>query len=287
MRSTKILKTVSILENESVLSSDEIQTGGSVKVTASAVGGTGGYTYAVLYKKTSSTKWTSQQDYSENKSVTITPTSSGSYDICVKVRDSAGTIEKKYFTLRVLAPLTNDSAISATSVSLGSSLTVKADAAGGTGNYEYAVFYKKASSTAWTTQQNYSTKAKVTIKPSAAVNYDVCVKVRDSAGTVSKKYFTVTVTAALKNTSSVSAESIKLGDTLTIKAAAAGGTGGYQYAVLYKKTSSDTWTTKQSYGTNKTVTFKPAAAVKYDVCVKVRDNSGTIAKKTFTVKVTK
>ncbi len=281
------LQTVSILENESVLSSDEIKKGGSVKVTASAVGGTGGYTYAVFYKKASSTKWTSQQDYSENKSVTITPASSGSYDICVKVRDSAGNMEKKYFTLRVLAPLQNDSAISATSVNLGSSLTVRAYAAGGTGNYEYAVFYKKASSTAWTTKQNYSTNQKVTIKPAAAVNYDVCVKVRDSAGTISKKYFTVTVTAALKNTATLSAESIRLGDTLTIKAAATGGTGGYQYAVLCKKASSDTWTTKQNYSTNKTVTFKPAAAVNYTICVKVRDSSGTIARKTFTVKVTK
>ena len=59
------------------------------------------------------------------------------------------------------------------------------------------------------------------------------------------------------------------------------------YAVLYKKTSSDTWTTKQSYSTNKTVTFKPAAAVNYDICVKVRDNSNAVVQKNFTVKVTK
>lgn len=279
------LNALSLLENTSVISAEQINKGGTVKVTASASGGAGNYSYAVLYKKSISDKWTTVQGFSENRTVSIKPASSGEYEICVKVRDSRGTVEKKYFTLSVTAPLENDSTISATSISKGESVIVKADAAGGTGSYGYAVYYKKGSSSSWTTVQRYSTNSRVSIKPSASGTYDICVKVRDSSGSISKKYFTVIVTEPLTNKSAISSASIRPGSTVTVKAAASGGSGGYRYAVLYKKSSSSSWTTKQSYGTNTTVTIKPAAAVDYDICVKVVDSSGAVAKKTFTFRV--
>ena len=36
--------------------------------------------------------------------------------------------------------------------------------------------------------------AVVSIKPAQATDYDICIKVKDKDGTISKKYFTVTVT---------------------------------------------------------------------------------------------
>ena len=114
------------------------------------------------------------------------------------------------------------------------------------------------------------------------------VKVKDAKGTIAKQTFRVVVkSTALTNTSTLSATSIKRGSSVTASASATGGKTPYQYGVYYKKAISETWTTAQSYGSNKTVSFKPAAATTYDVCVKVKDSSGTIAKKYFTVKVTK
>ena len=281
------LNAVSLLENTSVISAEQIKKGDTVSVTASATGGTGGYSYSVLYKKNSSDNWATAQSFDENPAVSIKPTSAGKYDICVKVRDSRGTVEKKYFTLKVTAPLENDSTISATSISKGAFVTVKADATGGTGSYEYAVYYKKASSSTWTTAQSFKTNAKITVTPSGTGSYDICVKVRDSSGSISKKYFSVNVAAPLTNKSVISSAYISLGDTVTVKASASGGSGGYRYAVLYKKSSSSSWTTKQDYGTNTSVTIKPGAAVNYDICVKVKDDKGSIVKKTFTVSVTK
>ena len=280
------LGTYSILENNSVLSAQNIKKGGSVRVSASATGGSGGYTYAVFYKKHSSSKWLTVQGFKENSTVTIKPASAGLYDICVKVRDSNGNVDKKYFSVNVIAPLENDSTISATSISKGSSVIVKADATGGTGSYEYAVYYKKASSSSWSTVQKYKTNSRITITPSAAVVYDICVKVKDSAGSISKKYFTINVVAApLTNKSTVSSKSIRLGGSVTVKASASGGTGGYRYAVLYKKSDKSSWTTKQSYSTNTAVTIKPAAAVDYDIMVKARDSSGAVENKKFMVSV--
>ncbi len=102
--------------------------------------------------------------------------------ITVKTKSSATALE-------------NNSTLSSTNITLGSSVTANAKATGGTGTYTYAVYYKQTSQTSWTTAQNFGTNATVTFKPAKAVTYDVCVKVKDSSGTIEKKYFTVTVTS--------------------------------------------------------------------------------------------
>lgn len=184
--------------------------------------------------------------------------------------------------------LTNNAALSSESITLGSAVTVNAAANGGTGTYTYGVYYKKATSEKWTTVQSYNTNTTVTIKPAAAVTYDICVKVKDSGGTIAKKYFTLTVSnAVLTNKSTLSATTVQKGSSITVTAKAAGGTGSYTYSVYYKKATSEKWTTAQSYGTNTTITIKPAAAVKYNICVKVKDSSGKIVKKYFDITCTK
>ena len=186
--------------------------------------------------------------------------------------------------------LTNNSTISATSVSLGSSVIIKGAAAGGKTPYQYAYYYKKFSSSSYTTINAYSTATYVSFTPAAATTYDVKVKVKDSAGTVVSKDFTVKVTSSpsttLTNKSTVSATSVSLGSSVTIKGAAAGGTSPYQYSAYYKKSSSSTYTKIRDYSTNATMTVTPAAATTYDIRVKVKDNTGKVVNKDFTVKVT-
>ena len=89
--------------------------------------------------------------------------------------------------------MTNNSVLSSTSLTLGNTVTATGKATGGTGYYNYAVYYKRTSQSTWTTAQNFASNAKVTFKPAAATTYDVCVKVKDSDGTIVKKYFTLTV----------------------------------------------------------------------------------------------
>ncbi len=252
-------------------------------VTASASGGS---KYAFYYKKTSDENWTTAKDFSTTKSVTIKPAKATTYKICIKVKDSSGNVQKKYFDLTVKKGLTNTSTISATSITLGKTVTLKGSATGGTGYYNFAMLYKKTSDSSWTTAQGFKPNETVSIKPAKATTYDVCVKVQDSNGTIVKKFFTVKVTnAALSNTSTLSSTSIKLGDTITVKAAATGGTTPYKYAVYYKASSASTWSTKQDFSTNNSVSIKFTGTGTKDVCVKVKDNSGTVAKTYFTVTV--
>ena len=279
------IKGVPILENNSYLLSDSIQSGSSVTVIASGKGGEGDLQYAVYYKKTSGSKWTTVQDYNANTTVSITPAKVSDYDICVKVKDKNGNIEKKYFVVSVYDVLQNTSTISANQINLGSSVSVKASATGGTGNYTYAVYYKQQFQSKWTLKQDFDKNTAISIKPAKAVDYDICVKVKDSSGTVEKKYFVVSVHDVLKNTSTISANQISLGSSVSVKASATGGTGSYTYAVYYKQKSQSKWTLKQDFGGNTTVFVKPAKIADYDICVKVRDGSGSVVKKYFEVTV--
>ena len=184
------------LKNTSVVEPSQITLGERVNIKASAQGGTAPYTYAVLYKKKTDTKWTTKQNFTQNTTVEFKPENAVEYDVCIKVKDSNGTIVKKFFDVTVSdeEKLTSTSTISATTITKGQTVTVYGVAVGGKSPYTYAVYYKKAADTKWTTKQDFAANDTVTIKPAAATDYDVCIKIKDAEGTVVKQYFKVAVT---------------------------------------------------------------------------------------------
>lgn len=273
------------LANNSEILANEIVLGNSVTINAKADGGEGDYTYAVLYKKKADTKWTVKQNYSTVDTITVKPAKATDYDICVKVQDSTGNIVKKFFTVKVNAKLVNASTLSAENIVLGQKITANCSATGGIGKYQYQVVYKQTSQTKWTTAQNFGENATVTFKPAKATTYDVCVKAKDENGTIIKKFFTIHVNANLANTSTISATEITKGSTVTVNGSATGGAGNYTYAVYYKQKTQTKWTTKQDFNKNSVISVKPAQATDYDICIKIRDDNGTVAKKYFTVTV--
>ena len=274
------------LVNNSTVSATKVNLGDTVTVKGAASGGAGSYKYAFFYKASSASSWTTKQDFSSTTSVGIKFTGTGTKNICVKVKDSAGTIAKKYFDITVAQGVTNTSKLAASTINFGSTAKAVCSATGGSGFYNYAVFYKKTSDSKWTTAQNYSSNDTVTFKPASATDYNVCLKVKDTNGTEAKKYVTLTVKAAeLVNTSTVSATSVALGKAVTVKCSATGGAGSYKYAVFYRASGSSTWTEKQNFSTNATVSITFSGAGTKNICVKVKDANGTIEKKYFDVTV--
>ena len=275
------------LVNTSKVLAESILQGATVKISATGRGGTAPYTFAVYTKLKDKTSWTTTQDFNKNSTVSFKPAAAGEYDICVKVKDSEGEVVNKYFTLKVeLNELKDLSTLSADKVVVGEEVTVNAAAKGGIGSYTYGVYYKQTSQSKWTTAQDFSTNSVVTLKPSTATTYDICVKIKDEEGTLIKTYFKITVTQPeLENTSTISSENIKLGDSVTITSSAKYGSGSYTYGVYYKQTSQSKWTTAQDFSSNKVVSLKPAKTTTYDVCVKVKDSQGTVAKTYFIVTV--
>ena len=273
-----------VLSNTSSISARDILLGQTVTVNAKST--EDGCTYAVYYKKSSDRKWTTKQDFNANDMVTIKPAMATNYEICVSVKTADGKVIKRYFILKVHAKLKNTSVISAEELNSGDTITVTGSATDGIGNYQYQVVYKQTAQTKWTTAQAFSENSTVTFKPAKITTYDICVKVKDDTGTVEKKFFTMTVKDnRLKNISTISAEKIKKGDKITVNSSATGGAGDYIYAVYYKQKSQTKWTTKQDFNANSVVSIKPAKATDYEICVKVKDKDGTIAKQYFELKV--
>ena len=170
---------------------------------------------------------------------------------------------------------------------LGTSVSFAAEGAGGSGDYTYAFYTRKEGDTKWTCRQGFKDNAAITLTPEFTGNYEICVKVKDSAGNVAKVYPDLLVLNAFDNTTTISAETIKKGKTVTVNCSAAGvAEDEVIYGVYYKKTTDKKWVTKQDYDENTEVTIKPAKAADYIICVKAKNiNDGTISKKYFNVKV--
>ncbi len=281
------------LSSASKISSETVVLGGSVKLTASAVGGTAPYTYAFYYKKAADTAYKTIKGYSTANTASFKPAAAGKYNVLIKVKDKKGMVAKSVFTVTAQKkdPLSCSATLSSSAVYTNESVTVKATASGGTKPYKYAFYYKPSlSDGAYTKIKGYSDESSVKFTPKmASLSYTILVKVMDKTGKVAKKTLSLKIKPAVKLDLSVkiSATSIKLGKTVKLSFSGNGGRLPYKYSVLYKKASSDNWTIVQNRSANTTVTIKPAAAVKYNVCVKVIDSVGNVAKKYFTIQVTK
>ncbi|MGN0469434.1 MAG: leucine-rich repeat protein, partial [Acutalibacteraceae bacterium] len=272
--------------NKSSISSLSITIGDTVTLNGWAENGVAPYSYAYLYKKTSDTSWTTAQDYSSAASFVFKPESTGTYKICVKIKDSNNVETEQIFTLTVNVPLTNKSTISKTTITQGDSITLKAVAAGGTSPYTYAFTVKHSTASSWTTLKAYNTTSSKSWVPAKTGTYEVCAKVKDSNGTEVKKFFTLTVKAApLTNKSTISKTTITQGDSITLKAVAAGGMSPYTYAFTVKHSTASSWTTLKAYNTTSSKSWVPAKTGTYEVCAKVKDSTGTEVKKLFTLTV--
>ena len=180
--------TVSAIANTSTISATSIAKGQSIKLTASASGGTEPYQFAYVAQAPDG-KWYVLKNYSTATSHTWKPASLGKYTVQVKVKDSEGKVEIKSFTLTV-SDLTNTSTISSTSITKGQSIDITASATGGTEPYQFA-YVVQAPSGSWTVLKNYSTATSHTWKPASLGKYTVQVKAKDKDIVI--KSFTLSV----------------------------------------------------------------------------------------------
>ncbi len=302
------------LSNKSSVSDAIVSVNTEVTMTGNAAGGTEPYKFAYYYKKSTESSWSkayvtdSGSAYTNKTSVVFKPTSAGTYNIRINVKDNngTGTVVIKEFTLIVKgdsAPLANNSAISATTVNVNDTVTMTGKATGGTEPYKFAYYYKKSTDSSWTkayitpSGSAYTKTTSVSFTPASSGTYDVRINAKDNngTGTVVTKEFTVKVksSAALKNSSSISASSVSVNTEVTMTGAASGGSEPYKFAYYYKKSTDSSWTkayitpSGSSYTKKTSISFKPASAGTYNVRINVKDDNGTgtTVMKDFTVTV--
>ena len=272
---------ISVLTNNSFIDFETIGVKKNITITGSASGGTGEYTYAYFYKKCYENKWSTKKNFSTTESVKLCPQTVTDYDICVKVKDSSGTVTKKYFVVKVNPALAIQAAVSPESIMKGQQITMTASATGGSGNYTYAYFYNRDGG-AWKTVRNFSTASLVSLKPAYTGNYGICIKAKDSYGTVVKQYFNVPVSQIELN-AYLDEEVVQIGDTVVVNGEAKG--GDYTYAYFVQEKGSTTWKFIKNFSKSTSVEFKPQAVGEYTVCVKAKDAAGQIEKKYLSLNV--
>ena len=207
------------------------------------------------YKLSSSSEWTTLSAYSTTASKSFTPAKSGTYTISVKAKDDVNTVKEQTFTLTVKPGISSKSSILNDSVTLGESIIMLGNSAGGKAPITFKYQQKLSTATNWTTVADYSANGAAVFTPTTEGKYDLRIIAKDALGKTSSKTFTATVTGVLANTSTLSADSIKVGEKVTVKASATGGKGSYTYAYYSREFSQKNWTTISGYSSTATATW--------------------------------
>ena len=173
----------------------------------------------------------------------------------------------------------NTSSLSASSIKLGSTVNIQCAARDHKNDVTYKVLYRLKDKNYWTRLQDFSAETTVSFKPKAAVKYVIRVIAKDSTGRVVAKDMNLDVFRTLTNTSSLSADTIKKGEKVTIKCSSDGGQTPVEYAAFYKPADSGSWTKLQGFSSSKSVVFTPKYGVKYIIRTKVRDARGYVITK--------
>ena len=95
--------TEAALSNVSTISATSVKNGSAVTLTAKAAGGKAPYTYTYRCKKTDTSTWKYLAANTNTASLSYKPSSAGTYDIQVIVKDANGKVVTKAFKLTVKA----------------------------------------------------------------------------------------------------------------------------------------------------------------------------------------
>lgn len=192
-KATFTVKVHKALTNTSKMSAGVIFLGKSASFTFSAINGSGSYQYAAYCKKGSESEYKLLRDYSTTTSYTFKPDAKGNYYFKIKVKDSIGNVVTKEFSLKVQVPLSMSASISSSSIKSGQSVTVTASASGGSSPYTMAIYYKKPGSSSFIKNSDYESSKTRTLKLSTKGTFTIRVKIKDNAGNIASKDFSVKV----------------------------------------------------------------------------------------------
>ena len=224
-------------------------------------------------------KFTEIKDWSENNSVTISPSTAGNYDLWVAVKDSKGTIVRENMNFTFTKPL-GISSITTDKKSpqyTGISLKLTTQATGGIGTLQYK-YYRYLNGN-YATIKDWSISSSVIIAPKTAGIYDLWVAVKDSKGTIVRKNMNFTFIKPL-SISSITTDKKSpqyTGTSVKLTTQASGGMGTLQYK--YYSYLNGKYSEIKNWSTNSSVTIAPKTEGTYDLWVAVKDETGKIIKK--------
>lgn len=268
-----------------------VNTGEKVVVNGIAKSGKAPYTYAYYYKRAVNSKWISYYSgstFGPDTAASFTPKSNGLYDVEIVVKDADGNTDETNLKVYATKSIVNNSFINAEKVQIGDDIRITGAAEGGRNDlgYHYDYYFKRSSNTKWNLIGSGEEKSYAVLVPNSAADYDIKAVVTDKEGNKAEKIFKVTAvkSLALTNISTITAENVKVGKTVTIAGRTAGGTKPCTFEFYFKRSTNTKWN-KLSYGNDKHTyaKFTPTTAATYDIKVIAVDSKGARTDKRFTL----
>jgi hypothetical protein len=246
-------------------SSPQIQ-GAVIKFTAAAAGGAGFYEYAFWLKNLKTGLWDAVQPYSGNAvwQWDTNGTNLGAYEIQVWAKNS-GSLSLSEASKSVYCMI-NPPPVTGVSLTMDKSspqiqgvvVTFTAAATGGSGSYEYKFWLKNPKTGLWSAVQAYSGNAVWQWNTSGADlgTYEIHVWARNAGSTAtseaSKSVYCMInppLVTGVSLTMDKSSPQVQ-GAVITFTAAAAGGSGSYEYKFWLKNPKTGLWSAVQAYSGN-------------------------------------
>jgi hypothetical protein len=270
-----------------------VTVGTAVTWTAVASGGTAPLQYKFWLYNVGTSASTVLRDYATGNQVTWTPSAAGTYQVQVGVRSAGSTANYDAFlassNFTVNGPgaptISSITPTPASPVTVGTAVTWRAVATGGTAPLQYKFYLYSEATAAWTVLQDYATGSQVTWTPSAAGTYRVQVWVRSAGSTanydawLASSDFIVnppsTPPVTITSITAAPASPVTVGTAVTWTAAATGGTAPLQYKFWLYNVGTAAWTVLRDYATGNQVGWTPTVAGTYQVQIWARSAGST------------
>lgn len=277
-------KKTSITSNAS---SNLVVKGDKVTISATAEGGYGDYTYSYIVYNKDTKKWARVADNISSSKFTWKAGSAGNRVFYVDVKDATGkVVRSNAINVKVVNPLSVKATTTAKEVVTGGKVTITATVQGGidsnSNSYTYSFIVYNKDTKKWARIADNIKSNTFIWKAGSVGNRVFYVDVKDSTGKVVRsEAINVSVVTKIKElgvTASASETNVKVGNSITFKATATGGSGVYTYSVIVYNRDTKKWARVADNIKSNEFAWKAKSAGKRVFYVDVKDSNGKIVR---------
>ena len=263
------------------ISQNSIDSGKSIDIKAVTEGNSDGYSYKFVWSCNNWQSWGIVHGI--NNAASFTPIEPGEYQIFVDVTAPNGEVVTKSANVTVNRGWYPNITLSNNNSKSGETISISAKATGAF-KAQYKYVWQKDNWDSWGVISDFSEKSSVGFRFAKEGSYEIIVDIKDGHGNIASAVKKVNVDKGWVPEISAGKNSIGIGETITISAAA-NGANGAQYKYVWQKDNWKSWGVISDFSTEKSTKFSAKTAGDYELIVDVKDSYGNIASKTKVINV--